>query len=52
LTLEFLTQSVLEKGIPFEIRKPNDETLKAVEEYKNKDGEEISFDEFSKESKC
>jgi len=28
----FLTQSVLEKGLPFEMKIPNDETQKAIEE--------------------
>ncbi len=28
----FLTQSVLEKGIPFEIKIPNNETKKAIKE--------------------
>lgn len=28
----FLTQSVLEKGIPFEIKIPNDETLGAIKD--------------------
>ncbi len=28
----FLTQSVLEKGIPFEIKIPNNETAKAIKE--------------------
>ncbi len=30
----FLTQSVLEKGIPFEIKIPNNETKKAIKEAK------------------
>ncbi len=28
----FLTQSVLERGLPFEMKIPNDETIKAIEE--------------------
>lgn len=28
----FLTQSVMEKGLPFEMKIPNDETIKAIEE--------------------
>jgi DNA-damage-inducible protein J len=28
----FLTQSVMEKGLPFEMKIPNDETIKAIED--------------------
>ncbi len=28
----FLTQSVLERGLPFEMKIPNNETIKAIEE--------------------
>ena len=31
----FLTQSVLEKGIPFDIKIPNDDTAKVIEEARN-----------------
>lgn len=30
----FLTQSVMEKGLPFEMKIPNDETIRAIEEAK------------------
>jgi DNA-damage-inducible protein J len=46
----FLSQSVLERGIPFQIKIPNDVTLQAmkdVDEEKNLD--ELSLDEFKKE---
>jgi len=28
----FLTQSVMERGLPFEVKLPNDETIKAIED--------------------
>jgi len=28
----FLTQSVMQRGLPFEMKLPNDETIKAIEE--------------------
>jgi len=28
----FLTQSVMERGLPFEMKLPNEETMKAIEE--------------------
>ena len=44
----FLTQSVYNRGIPFEIKLPNDKTLKAIEEAKNLDGDFITLDELKK----
>lgn len=46
----FLSQSVMQQGIPFEVKIPNDETLKAmkdVEEGKNL--EEVSLDQLIEE---
>lgn len=41
----FLTQSVLEKGIPFEIKIPNDETIEAIKDARaNKNMERISLE--------
>jgi DNA-damage-inducible protein J len=31
----FLSQSVLERGIPFEIKLPNEETMQAIEDARN-----------------
>ncbi|BBO88484.1 type II toxin-antitoxin system RelB/DinJ family antitoxin [Desulfosarcina ovata] len=39
---------VCHKGLPFEIKIPNDETLAAMEEAKRLDGDYITIDEFSK----
>ena len=40
---------VLNKGLPFEIKIPNDETLQAMEESKELDGDFVSLDEFKKQ---
>lgn len=46
----FLTQSVLQRGIPFEIKIPNDETLKAIKDArKNKNMQKLSIDDIKKE---
>ncbi len=48
----FLTQSVLERGLPFEMKIPNDETIQAIEEAKaNKNGETITLAQLEEESK-
>ena len=39
---------VCHKGLPFEIKIPNDETLAAMEEAKRLEGDYITIDEFSK----
>ena len=50
----FLTQSVLSKGIPFEIKIPNEETQQAIQEARTgKNMEKITFEELKKEmTKC
>jgi DNA-damage-inducible protein J len=50
----FLTQSVLSKGIPFEIKIPNEETQQAIQEARTgKNMEKITFEELKKEmAKC
>ena len=43
----FLTQCVLEKGIPFEIKIPNDETLETIKDARtNKNIRKISLKDF------
>jgi antitoxin component of RelBE/YafQ-DinJ toxin-antitoxin module len=39
---------VFNKGLPFEIKIPNDETLQAMEEARNLDGDFVTLDEFKK----
>ena len=47
----FLKRIKLEKGIPFELKIPNQTTVNAMKEAKNGDGETISYEEFLEESK-
>ncbi len=48
----FLTQAVLERGIPFEMKIPNDETLQAMKDVEDGVGlEEISFEQLKDEMK-
>jgi DNA-damage-inducible protein J len=47
----FLVQSVLERGLPFEMKIPNDETINAMNEIREGKTEKISFDELQKEAK-
>ncbi|MEA1919574.1 MAG: type II toxin-antitoxin system RelB/DinJ family antitoxin [Campylobacterota bacterium] len=47
----FLNKVKLTKGLPFDIKLPNDETLKAMQEVEEEDGITINFDEFLEESK-
>jgi DNA-damage-inducible protein J len=47
----FLTQAVMEKGIPFIIKIPNDETVQAMEEVKKDIGETISYEDHIEEMK-
>lgn len=44
----FLKKVKMERGIPFELKVPNETTLKAMEEAKNMDGEISSLEEFVK----
>ena len=40
----FLTQSVLEKGLPFEVKTPNEETLQAIKDARtNRNLESVSL---------
>ncbi len=48
----FLSQVVMEKGIPFKIKIPNDTTLKAIKDVQEgKNMQEVSFEELKKEIK-
>ncbi len=48
----FLTQSVLNKGIPFRIEIPNEETQQAIKEAREKKNmQEIDFENFKEEIK-
>jgi len=48
----FLTQSVLEKGLPFEMKVPNSETVQAIKDAReNKESEIITFEQLEKESR-
>jgi len=47
----FLAQSVLERGLPFEMRIPNDETIKAIEDARaNINGETITLEGLEEET--
>lgn len=46
----FLTQSVLERGIPFEIKIPNDITLEAIKDARvNKNMTKVSLEDLKKD---
>jgi len=48
----FLSQSVLEQGLPFQVRIPNAETIKAIEDVENGIGlEEITFEQLQEDMK-
>jgi DNA-damage-inducible protein J len=48
----FLTQSVLERGLPFEMKIPNDETIQAIEDARNGvNADTITLEDLEKESK-
>ena len=47
----FLSQSVLEQGLPFQVRIPNAETIKAMEEVENGETETISLEDHLLEMK-
>ena len=48
----FLTQSVLERGLPFELKIPNEETIKAIEDARaGVNTEIITFDQLKEESR-
>ncbi|MFP4333554.1 MAG: type II toxin-antitoxin system RelB/DinJ family antitoxin [Campylobacterales bacterium] len=44
----FLKKVKMERGIPFELKIPNETTLKAMEEAKNMDGKISTLEEFQK----
>lgn len=45
----FLKKVIAEKGIPFELKIPNETTIQAMEEAKNMDGEITSFEDLKNE---
>jgi DNA-damage-inducible protein J len=48
----FLTQSVMERGLPFEMKIPNDETIQAIEDARNGvNADTITLEDLEKESK-
>ena len=48
----FLTQSVLERGLPFDMKIPNDETVQAIVDARNDvNSDKITFEELKEESK-
>ena len=47
----FLSQSVLEQGLPFQVKIPNAETMKAMKEVENKETENISLEDHLLEMK-
>jgi DNA-damage-inducible protein J len=47
----FLSQSVLERGIPFQIKIPNEDTLKAMEEVENQETHSLTFDQLQEDMK-
>jgi DNA-damage-inducible protein J len=47
----FLVQSVLERGLPFEMKIPNNETINAMNEVNEEKTEKLSFHELETEAK-
>lgn len=47
----FLVQSVMERGLPFEMKIPNEETVAAMNDIREGKTEEVSFDQLEKEAK-
>jgi len=48
----FLAQSVMERGLPFDMKIPNDETIKAIEDARDGiNSDTVSLEELEKESK-
>lgn len=45
----FLSQAVMQKGIPFDIKIPNNDTLKAIHEVENGETESISAEKHLEE---
>lgn len=49
----FLTQSVMERGLPFELKLPNEETIQAIENArKGIHGDVVTLDEIERETKA
>ena len=46
----FASMVVQERGLPFDVKLPNDETLKAMKEVEDGVGETVDFDTFLKEN--
>lgn len=47
----FLSQAVLEQSLPFQVKIPNKETIKAMQEVKNGETQSISLEEHLSEMK-
>ena len=47
----FLAQSVYKRGLPFEVKLPNEITLKAMEEVKNGKTEKVTLGELKEDAK-
>ena len=48
----FLSQSVLEQGLPFQVKIPNAQTIKAIEDVENGIGlEEVTFEQLQQDMK-
>ncbi len=47
----FASMVVQERGLPFDVKLPNDKTLKAMKEAEEGIGETVSFEDFLEESK-
>ena len=41
----FLNQSICENGIPFKIKRPNSETIEAMQSLKRGEGQEVTLEE-------
>ncbi len=49
----FLTQSVMERGLPFELKLPNEETIQAIEDARNGiNGNAVTLEELESEAKA
>ena len=49
----FLTQSVMERGLPFELKLPNEETIQAIEDARNGiNGDTVTLEELESEAKA
>ncbi|CAA6823985.1 MAG: DNA-damage-inducible protein J [uncultured Sulfurovum sp.] len=48
----FTSMVVQERGLPFDVKLPNDETIKAMQEVDEGKGETVDFNTFLKESEA